>query len=161
MKTGTHRESSALDGSAAADCIEVVCGVIGDGRGRVLACRRARHRHLGGLWEFPGGKVEPGEEPRAALARELAEELEFGGQWQVGEELEAVVHRYPERTIRLRPWRVGCEDEQALAGLATRPQEHQELRWLALGDLGRVEWAPADWPVVAALQRAASSGKSR
>jgi 8-oxo-dGTP diphosphatase len=55
--------------------IDVVCGLIEDGNGRLLACRRPPEKHLGGLWEFPGGKVELGESPEAALVRELREEL--------------------------------------------------------------------------------------
>ncbi len=55
--------------------IRVVCGVITDESGRVLACRRSEERHLGGLWEFPGGKVEAGEGDEEALVRELKEEL--------------------------------------------------------------------------------------
>ena len=51
--------------------IDVVCGVIEDAEGRVLACLRPAGKHLGGLWEFPGGKVEHGEAPQSALAREL------------------------------------------------------------------------------------------
>ena len=50
--------------------IEVVCGIIRDERGRVLAGLRPQGKHLGGLWEFPGGKVDPGESPKQALVRE-------------------------------------------------------------------------------------------
>ncbi len=68
--------------------IDVVCGVILDGEGRCLACRRPEGKHLGGLWEFPGGKVDAGEMPDAALVRELEEEL--GIRVEVGERLRDV-----------------------------------------------------------------------
>src|SRR5690606_3740097 len=98
----------------------VMAGVITDARGRVLLARRAPGRELAGLWEFPGGKVDPGETPDAALARELAEEL--GIEVEVGAPLIAVPHQAPSRLLRLdvrhiRAWRgkpKGCEG-QALA----------------------------------------------
>ncbi|MCC7175021.1 MAG: (deoxy)nucleoside triphosphate pyrophosphohydrolase [Bryobacterales bacterium] len=73
--------------------------------GRVLICQRSRHDSHPLKWEFPGGKVEPGETPRAALERELKEELAI--QARIGKELEALSHRYPGRApFRLRFFRV-------------------------------------------------------
>ncbi len=123
--------------------IEVVCGVIEDDQGRFLACRRPAHKHLGGLWEFPGGKVEPAESPAAALGRELLEEL--GIDVEVGERMTPVEWCYPFGTIRLSPYR--C---RILGGRAAAI-EHDELRWCPPGRLSELDWAAADLPVLAEL----------
>lgn len=112
--------------------------------GRVLAARRPAHKSQGGLWELPGGKVEPGEGDATALERELAEEL--GVRVAVGATLAQAVHTYPEKTVRL----------VALACTLVRgePQalEHQALRWLGSAELHLVEWAPADLPLLPAVR---------
>ena len=123
--------------------IEVVCGVIEDSGGRFLACLRPAGRHLGGLWEFPGGKVEPGEEAEAALARELEEEL--GIRVEVGEALRPVEWHYERGSIRLLPFR--C---RILEG-DPHPHEHERLMWCAPEDFGTLDWADADMPVLAQL----------
>ena len=125
--------------------IDVVCGVIGDADGRYLVCRRPLGKHLGGLWEFPGGKVEPGESPRVALARELAEEL--GVDVAVGEALEPVVWHYDRGPIRLLPYL--C----AIAGGIMHAREHDEVRWCAPAEFDELEWAEADLPVIDGLRR--------
>ena len=79
--------------------LHVVAGVITDADGRILLARRAEGRELAGLWEFPGGKVEPGETPEAALARELEEEL--GLDVDVGTPLIDVPQQTPTRRLRL------------------------------------------------------------
>lgn len=120
-----------------------MAGVIADKRGRVLLARRSAGRELAGLWEFPGGKVEPGEAPEAALARELAEEL--GIQAEVGAPLMVVAHRTPSRLLRLdvrhiQAWRgtpKGCEG--------------QGLAWVQPDKLARYDMPAPDLPVVAAL----------
>jgi 8-oxo-dGTP diphosphatase len=120
--------------------IEVVCGVIVDQAGRVLACRRAPGMALAGQWEFPGGKPEPGESPRAALARELQEEL--GIAVLIGDPWPAVEHDYGPFAIRLQPF--PCRITHG----TPQPHEHDALRWLSAGELDAVEWAAADRPVV-------------
>jgi 8-oxo-dGTP diphosphatase len=80
--------------------VHVVAGVINDARGRILLARRTEDRDLAGLWEFPGGKVDPGETPEQALVRELREEL--GIEARVGERLIAVPQQYPRRRINWR-----------------------------------------------------------
>ncbi len=120
-----------------------MAGVITDARGRVLLARRGAGRELAGLWEFPGGKVEPGESPEAALARELAEEL--GIEVEVGAPLMVVPHQGPSRLLRLdvrhiRAWRgkpKGCEG--------------QGLAWVQPDKLTRYDMPAPDRPVVAAL----------
>ena len=79
--------------------IEVVAGLITDARSRVLLARRTEGRDLAGLWEFPGGKREPGESREGALARELHEEL--GIEAEIGRRLIRVPHRQPRRGLTL------------------------------------------------------------
>ncbi|GAA5127899.1 (deoxy)nucleoside triphosphate pyrophosphohydrolase [Luteolibacter yonseiensis] len=120
--------------------LEVVCGVIEDSEGRFLACLRPAGKHLGGLWEFPGGKIDPGESPDAALVRELKEELAVDV--EVGRALTPVVWNYGEITIRLQPFicRIVSGELRAL--------EHEELRWCAPADFPRLPWADADIPIL-------------
>src|SRR5205085_11354747 len=77
--------------------------------GRLLIARRPAGVHLGGLWEFPGGKIEPGETPEACILRELREEV--GIEAEVNGEREVIFFTYPERSVRLHPldcrWRAG------------------------------------------------------
>ncbi len=125
------------------EIIEVVCGVIGNGAGEFLACQRPAEKRLGGLWEFPGGKIDAGESPEAALVRELREEL--GVEIEVGAAMAEVVWRYPERAICLRPFRCRI--------LSGEPQalEHQRIAWLAPAELRELHWAEADVPVLEEL----------
>lgn len=124
--------------------IEVVCGVILDGNGKLLACRRAACRHLGGLWEFPGGKVEDGEAPEKALARELLEEL--GISVEVRAKMDAVVEWTDgEVSIRLTAFRCGIIEGEPVA------LEHEEIRWCGMQELPELDWAEADVPIVAEL----------
>jgi 8-oxo-dGTP diphosphatase len=123
--------------------IEVVAAVI-EREGRILIARRPAALHLGGLWEFPGGKRQPGETPEAALVREIREELDAAV--TVGELLDDVEWTYPEKTVRLLFFR--C----ALAG-EPRAAEGQEIAWVAPADLDRYEFPPADEGLVARLRR--------
>ncbi|HZE50307.1 MAG TPA: (deoxy)nucleoside triphosphate pyrophosphohydrolase [Jatrophihabitantaceae bacterium] len=122
--------------------MRVVVGAAIVRAGRVLAARRSAPAALAGGWEFPGGKVEPGESPAAALARECREEL--GVQIAVGELLGAadiaagfVLHVHVAELI---------------AGEPQPLQDHDELRWLAGDELEDVPWLPADRPVLGALR---------
>lgn len=119
------------------------------GGGRCLAARRSAAMPLPGCWEFPGGKVEPGESPAAALVREIREEL--------GVEIEILAplgsSRGPGggREIRLDVF--VC---RIVAG-APHPREHDAVCWLGPGELACLDWAPADLPLLtplAALLRA-------
>lgn len=123
--------------------VHVVAGVITDKRGRILLARRTEGSDLAGLWEFPGGKVEPGETPEAALARELHEEL--GIQAIPGAALIDVPQRYPSKRLRLDVRRI-----DAWHG-TPKGQEGQALAWVAPDKLTRYDMPPADRPVVAAL----------
>jgi 8-oxo-dGTP diphosphatase len=120
--------------------IDVVCGVIENGQGKVLACLRPQGKHLGGLWEFPGGKVDAGESPEAALVRELSEEL--GIDVAVGKALAPVEWTYDRGSIRLLPFICHI--------LAGHPQalEHAELLWCAPEEFDSLTWADADLPIL-------------
>lgn len=117
--------------------IRVVAGVlIRDGR--VLAAKRAAGTREAGLWEFPGGKLEHGEDDATALVRELREEL--GVTVLVGAAVGVSEHAYAHGTIRLVALACTLVDGEPAA------LDHAELRWLAPAALGTVEWAPADVP---------------
>lgn len=106
----------------------------------VLVAKRLPGGRHGGLWEFPGGKVEAGEDPRAALARELAEEL--GITASVGEPLASVEWDYPERSILLDVYR--CE----IADGEPEPRECAEVAWVTGEELRRLAMPEADVDVV-------------
>ncbi|GAA4406088.1 (deoxy)nucleoside triphosphate pyrophosphohydrolase [Tsukamurella soli] len=113
---------------------------------RVLAARRTRPTELAGMWEFPGGKVESGETPREALAREIREEL--GVTIDVGTELTHPDGAWPiSQTYALRLYFA-----TVTAGTPTPLDSHDALRWLARGELEHVPWLPSDdraLPVIA------------
>jgi 8-oxo-dGTP diphosphatase len=111
--------------------------------GRVLACERASPPEVAGRWEFPGGKVEPGETDEEALARECAEEL--GVRVAVGRRIGPDVPLAHGRAV-LRVFAV-----RLLDGDQPRALEHTAMRWLGAGELDSVPWLPADKPIVAEL----------
>ena len=125
--------------------IEVVAGVIRDARGRILLARRTEGRDLAGLWEFPGGKREPGESPEGALVRELREEL--GIEAEVGDHVITVPQRYPDKRLTL-----DVREVRAFSGVA-RGREGQALVWVPPHKLAAYDMPPADVPVVAALEQ--------
>jgi 8-oxo-dGTP diphosphatase len=126
--------------------VHVVAGVLLDARGRVLLARRTEGRDLAGLWEFPGGKVDPGETPMQALARELREEL--GIRVQAAEPLVAVPQQYRDKRILLDVFRVRYAGKPS-------GREQQALAWAPPEKLGTYPMPPADRPVVAALTQPA------
>ncbi|MGL3198217.1 MULTISPECIES: NUDIX domain-containing protein [Curtobacterium] len=127
--------------------IEVVGGVLTRADGAVLACRRAPGQSAGGLWEFPGGKVEPGELPETALARELWEELAIDV--TVGERIDRSLTAVEGTGIDLATYRIIWSSDAPISSY-----DHDELRWLSLAELDTVEWAEPDAPTVRALKRA-------
>ena len=126
--------------------VHVAVGVIRDGRGRVLVSRRHFDSHQGGLWEFPGGKVEPGESVQHALQRELEEEL--GITVTRSSALIEVRHDYGDKLVLLDVWWV-----DAFYGTA-RGREGQPLRWVDPGDLTTLAFPAANQPIVEAVSAA-------
>ena len=114
---------------------EVVAALIWDG-GRFMICQRPAHKARGLLWEFVGGKVEPGETKPAALARECREEL--GVEVEVGGEFMAVTHDYPDLLVHLTLFRAVIR--------AGTPQklEHNDIRWIAPDEIPQYDFCPAD-----------------
>lgn len=123
--------------------VVVVAAVIEDTH-RVLVTRRPPGVHLAGMWEFPGGKVDPDETHEAALRRELLEEL--GVEADVGEHMHRTQHAYPDRTIELYFYR--C----SLRG-APRPLLGQDMRWVPLGELLSLGFPPADTELIELLTK--------
>ena len=122
----------------------MVCAVI-ERDGRVLIAQRPPHKLLPLKWEFPGGKVEPGEDPAAAIVREIREEL--GGNIRVTRALPPFVHDYQTVVIQMIPFLCTVAPDSP----SLHPHEHVALAWVTLADLRRYDLAAADWPVVAAL----------
>ena len=116
--------------------------------GRVLASRRTEPPRLAGLWEFPGGKVEPGETDVQALVRELREELQV--EVEVGDRLGADLLIGSTAVLRVYLCRLLC-GEPALV-------DHDEHRWLSAGELLAVAWIPVDLPLVEQLRGILSPG---
>jgi 8-oxo-dGTP diphosphatase len=124
--------------------IHVVAGAVIDATGRVLIAQRPTGKHLAGGWEFPGGKLEPGEARAAGLARELREEL--GIAIRNPRPLIRVRHTYPQGEVLIDMWVV-----KSYSG-SPRGLDGQALEWLSQDELERAELLPADGPIVRALR---------
>lgn len=124
--------------------VDVVAGVIfNPTRSHVLVALRKPEQHQGDRWEFPGGKLESGESAKAGLARELLEEI---GIEVVNSESRATIeHQYSDKHVCLYFW-----DVTQFTGEPTGC-EGQELRWIALADLGTLRFPDANQPIVDAL----------
>lgn len=143
----TAVEPAALEG-APRRLLLVVAAALIDSQGRVLLAQRPPGKTLAGLWEFPGGKLEAGECPEAALVRELAEELGIIAAPQALEPLAFASHAYPDfhLLMPLFALRVWLGQPQA--------QEGQRLEWVEGARLNAYPMPPADLPLIPALQRA-------
>lgn len=127
--------------------IEVVGAVIVGDDGLVLAAQRSASMSQPGRWEFPGGKVEPGETPQQALARELDEELDC--RVDIGARVATTTHADAAVTVRLTTFL--C----TLRGGMPRRREHSALRWMPAAELDTLHWAPADVPAMRKVMRTA------
>jgi 8-oxo-dGTP diphosphatase len=124
--------------------IHVVAAALRNPTGEILVAQRPPHKHQGGLWEFPGGKVEPGESPRAALARELEEEL--GVVITDARPLIRIDHDYGDRRVLLDVWAVTHWQGEP------RGHEGQPLQWVGHAALASLPMPAADAPIVTALR---------
>lgn len=115
----------------------------------ILCAQRSYKASLPGLWEFPGGKIEPGETPRQALVREIREELL--ADVIVGEKVETTIHEYPFGEVTLTTFY--CELHSGDVTLT----EHESVKWVPATGLEALEWAPADVPAVRAIVERFSS----
>lgn len=122
----------------------MAAGVLANARGEILVSRRSDDAHQGGLWEFPGGKLEAGEDVAAALARELREEI--GIRVDSARPLIRVRHDYGDRAVLLDVWRVN-----AWHG-TVRAREGQALQWLAPDTLTGLPMPAADVPIISAAR---------
>jgi 8-oxo-dGTP diphosphatase len=129
--------------------IHVAAGVILNAEGQVLLALRPKDKHKGGLWEFPGGKVEAGEGVKEALARELLEEINL----VVLEAAPFLVidHDYGDKQVTLDVWLVNR------FGGTPHGSEGQEIAWVDIADLQRYQFPEANAGIVAALRARAAT----
>lgn len=125
-------------------CIHVAVGVIVNPQGQILIARRPPHVHLGGLWEFPGGKLEADENVEQALTRELAEEV--GVQVLSYRPLIKLQHNYPERQVLLDVWRV-----DSFVGTA-HGRENQPIAWVQPDELIQYVFPKGNRPIISAVR---------
>ena len=121
---------------------EVVAALIWDEK-KFLICRRPLHKARGGLWEFAGGKVEPGETGRQALVRECMEELAVT--IKPGKIFMEVTHEYPDITVHLTLFHSSIEKGEL------KMLEHMDLRWITAKEIPEYAFCPADEEILRAI----------
>jgi mutator protein MutT len=131
----------------ASSVIEVAAGLVFR-NGKLLITQRHKDSHLGGLWEFPGGKREPNETFEECLARELREELGIGV--EVGEVLESITHSYPEKTVLLKFFCCRWKRNEP------KPIDCHDLKWVTADELRNFEFPAADARLLEILQGTAA-----
>ena len=123
---------------------EVVAALIWD-HGKFMICQRPRHKSRGLLWEFVGGKTEPGETMTQALIRECKEELDITV--SVGDIFTQVIHEYPDIQIRLTLFH--CEIQEGTPKML----EHNDLTWISPSQIPDYSFCPADTDILALIQK--------
>lgn len=132
--------------------IHVVAGALFDKRGHILIAQRPPGKHMAGGWEFPGGKLEPDEQPLVGLARELREEL--GIEVLDAAPLIAYEHGYADRRVLLDLWLVSRYIAEP------RSVEGQPLQWVTIDELETVGLLEADRPMIPALRAVVTTSRS-
>lgn len=122
---------------------EVVAALIWDGD-RFMICQRPAHKARALLWEFVGGKVEPGETKEQALIRECREELDIA--LNVGSVFMDVVHEYPDITVHLTLFNA------TITSGTPKLLEHNDLKWITVSEIPRYDFCPADEEILQAIQ---------
>jgi 8-oxo-dGTP diphosphatase len=138
--------SSPTAAPAPAPPLVLVAAAVVIERARVLLTQRKTGTHLAGAWEFPGGKVEPDEDPRDALVRELREEI--GVEAAVGDIVEVTYHRYATKTVLLLFYAAALADGSP----PPAPLDVAAVRWAEAGDLRDDLFPPADVAVLAKVR---------
>ena len=123
---------------------QVVAALIWE-NGRFLACQRPAHKARGLLWEFVGGKVEPGETREEALVRECREELDV--RVSVGELFMDVTHEYPDVTVHLTLFNASVAE-----GIPQK-LEHNDIKWITPAEIPDYDFCPADVEILAEITR--------
>ena len=123
---------------------EVVAALIWD-ENRFMICQRPAHKARGSLWEFVGGKVEPGESKEEALVRECREEL--GVTVDEGEIFMEVTHQYPDITVHLTLFSASIREG------VPQKLEHQDIRWITAEEIGKFSFCPADTEILEKLKK--------
>ena len=124
--------------------VEVVAALIWD-QNRFMICQRPAHKARGLLWEFVGGKVEPGETKEQALIRECREELAVT--LDVGKVFIDVVHEYPDLTVHLTLFHATIREG------VPRKLEHNDIRWITVDEIEQYEFCPADVEILDVYKR--------
>ena len=114
-------------------------------KGKFMICQRPAHKARGLLWEFVGGKVEPGETKRQALIRECREELAVT--LDVGDVFMDVTHEYPDLTVHLTLFHAAIREG------APQKLEHNDIRWITADEIDRYEFCPADETILSRIRR--------
>lgn len=123
---------------------EVVAALIWDGD-KFMICQRPAHKARGLLWEFVGGKVEPGETKEQALVRECQEELAVT--LKVGELFMDVIHQYPDLTVHLTLFHATIQEG------ALKKLEHNDIRWITVSEIDQYDFCPADEEILKKIRQ--------
>ncbi|MFC4022315.1 (deoxy)nucleoside triphosphate pyrophosphohydrolase [Oceanobacillus longus] len=120
-----------------------VVGAVIINKNKILCAQRGPDKSLPYMWEFPGGKIEPGETPQEALKREIVEEMHC--EIEIGEQVEHTIYEYDFGVVHLSTYK--CKLIEGTPVLT----EHAAIKWLSSKELPSLEWAPADIPAIERL----------
>ena len=127
--------------------IHVVALALENGKGEILVTKRPNHKHQGGLWEFPGGKIEANETRIQALKREIKEEIDFELDSENTQALKCITHDYGDVKIKLDVWYSKTDHPSIFAN------ENQQMKWVTYHQLQSLSMPAADQPIIEALMR--------